>query len=641
MAVGVVIWCGTNDTFARGRWLIRSAMYARSRMSRRLLVVVVAGCYSSPPSAPAPIAARAPESPVVRRPLAAGVGETCARDAGGNVWCWGDLGNSTHHTHARPVQISGLPAVEGVAVATSGSCAWTRTGEVWCWADEPGDDGPVHVPPTRLVGLTGVAEVAVGDSYACARRRSGTIVCWNDVVRPTHITRIQDVHADELVLSDVACARAGHDVTCWKPGERPEVRPRLHGAISIAIDDATVFALLADHRVVSERLLADKEGPTAVAPHDAHAIAAGTERICALGHTVACWSIRDPSGTFVEVPALAGATDVTVGNSHACARIASGHAACWGDAEYLGDGRTYEVSPVTVVGVRDAVQVVVAHEATCVRRATGGVACWGRQLGAVGRDVIAGYHNVPVDIPGIRDAIDLAVAWHGACVRQRGGDVTCWTDTVAGPPVIDKVAAFAGATRLLLEPASRCALVGKGVTCGFGALSAVLPSGVREVWLGFERVCARYPDNRVRCTHANDPAVTLEADVASVGFGLMDTCQVSTAGAVACRRALGDPPSPVSGLPAPAIAVTGAQLDVCALLRDGRVACWDEPEENTGPREAKLLPGISDAVEIAGDTFNGCVRHANGTVSCWGVHTFVGDGKGGDITTPVVLPLAL
>jgi alpha-tubulin suppressor-like RCC1 family protein len=75
-----------------------------------------------------------------------------------------------------------------------------------------------------------------------------------------------------------------------------------------------------------------------------------------------------------------------------------------------------------------------------------------------------------------------------------------------------------------------------------------------------------------------------------------------------------------------------------AVTRDGRVFTWNGvPRPATNP--ATQVPGITDAVEVAGGSGFGCVRRSGGAVSCWGANTNgqLGNASTTASTTPVAV----
>ncbi|HET7543435.1 MAG TPA: hypothetical protein VFK05_26360 [Polyangiaceae bacterium] len=115
-------------------------------------------------------AAICPDTSLVRRPparvaglhdvtqLAAGAYHTCALQADGTVWCWGNnrkgqLGDGTTTTHPTPTQVSSLGAAAvKLSASVSQSCAVLADGTLWCWgsAETPAYDAPVQTAPAQL-----------------------------------------------------------------------------------------------------------------------------------------------------------------------------------------------------------------------------------------------------------------------------------------------------------------------------------------------------------------------------------------------------------------------------------------------------------------------------------------------------------
>ncbi len=127
---------------------------------------------------------------------------------------------------------------------------------------------------------------------------------------------------------------------------------------------------------------------------------------CALAEgQVRCWirtfldmpiGIPDPR----PVPGLEGAVAVDIGHSFGCAVLGSGGARCWGrnHSGQLGNGTTDEserrdrlvLPPTRVRALRDVVEVTTGDRFACARVRSGHVACWGDnaegQLGVPGID---------------------------------------------------------------------------------------------------------------------------------------------------------------------------------------------------------------------------------------------------------------
>jgi hypothetical protein len=125
-----------------------------------------------------------------------------------------------------------------------------------------------------------------------------------------------------------------------------------------------------------------------------------------------------------------------------------------------------------------------------------------------------------------------------------------------------------------------------------------------------------------------------------------DICAIRADASVVCWQS-GRETQPLAGL----VGETPTQIDAgrahtCARLDSGRVACWGQNGEGqVGDgtrelrREAVLVSGLEDAVEIATGSHHSCARHRDGGVSCWGSNDHGQLGrKGGARTRPARVP---
>jgi len=131
--------------------------------------------------------------------ISAGYYYVCAVLATGAVKCWGSndfgqLGNGTFKSTARPTTVSGVSGAVGIAAGEDHACALSRAGTVTCWGYDQwgqigsrpnvtpttncGDGSPCHPVPVAVKGLSGVAAIAAGFKHTCARMQTGSVRCW-------------------------------------------------------------------------------------------------------------------------------------------------------------------------------------------------------------------------------------------------------------------------------------------------------------------------------------------------------------------------------------------------------------------------------------------------------------------------------
>ena len=135
---------------------------------------------------------------------------TCALDATGQAWCWGDnyVGmtgtGSTDAVVDHPMPVQGglrfrmlfAPGMFG----TGNTCGVTVAGEAYCWGMNNSyailgtGDTQSRTAPTRVPGLPPLQSMAVGYSSSCGLAEDGTAWCWGD----NSDRQIADTSADLL-----------------------------------------------------------------------------------------------------------------------------------------------------------------------------------------------------------------------------------------------------------------------------------------------------------------------------------------------------------------------------------------------------------------------------------------------------------
>ncbi|MCX6387449.1 MAG: hypothetical protein NTX07_01810 [Solirubrobacterales bacterium] len=257
---------------------------------------------------------------------------TCLLLKNGRVVCWGQgnygqLGDGTWVSKAKPVSVSGITSAKQVSAGPVHSCAVLSGGTVKCWgANGNGQLGngktSSSASPVTVTGLTGVKEVATGQWHTCALLTSGSIKCWG------------------------------------------------YG-FGGQLGNGTA--------VVSQLTPVTVSGITGATD-----ISAGSQFTCAIvSARVKCWGFGFNMSSLVPgyVNGITGgAAQVSASLAHGCATLTSGSIKCWGTGGYgqLGNGTTPNNSPaVTVTGISTAKQVAAGGVHSCAVLKSGTVRCWG------------------------------------------------------------------------------------------------------------------------------------------------------------------------------------------------------------------------------------------------------------------------
>ncbi|MBL9106688.1 MAG: hypothetical protein JNL82_37550 [Myxococcales bacterium] len=171
---------------------------------------------------PDPVAVSVSTAAIVE--LAAGAAHTCARDAAGDVYCWGDttrgqLGfvEDDPGAYASPTAIDlGGPAID-LAASDDYTCAALAGGEVRCWGDNTLHafaDATAVLPPTSVPELQGAAQVVAGRRHVCTLRGDGSARC-----RASDLQEHAQSDCDGLCAGPYDRIAAGGFHTCaWASG---------------------------------------------------------------------------------------------------------------------------------------------------------------------------------------------------------------------------------------------------------------------------------------------------------------------------------------------------------------------------------------------------------------------------------------
>ncbi len=368
---------------------------------------------------------------------------------------------------------------------------------------------------------------------------------------------------------------------------------------------------------------------------------------------------------------------VVAGANHTCALLSSGAIRCWGSGangrlgynstNSVGDGIGAAITSAGDVPLGGlAIQISAGNGHTCAVLATGGVRCWG-----VGGSGQLGYNNAlnvgdsagtsilaAGDVPLGGSATQVAAGFLHTCALLVGGAVRCWGSGSNGPLGYNNGASVgdgvglaitaAGdvplggiATQISVSNTVSCALlttgavrcwgfggggvlgynnintVGAGVTAIIAAGDVPLGGSATRIFTGGSHTCALLTTGGVRCWGAGANGRLGYNALANVGDGI--GVSIITAGDVA-----------TGGI---ATEVSVGSQHTCALLNSGALRCWGNGTDGrlgynsvnaVGDGIGFSIVGAGDiplggtAMRVSAGELHSCALLTTGAIRCWG-----------------------
>jgi alpha-tubulin suppressor-like RCC1 family protein len=404
--------------------------------------------------------------------ISAGHDHTCAVD-GGAVYCWGhngsgELGNNSTANSPVPVAVTtgGTPlsgkTINQITAGYETSCALDSAGLAYCWGHNAYGqlgNGSTTSPQTTATAVTtsGVlsgktlSQLSAGQYFMCTVGTGGAIFCWgaNGSGRLGNPSTTANSSVPEAVTAPRAttiaagyrhsCAIRAGLAYCWGDNTVGDLGRGTTGGTS------NVPGAVSTSGVLSGKTLTQIE--------------AGQDFTCALDTAGAayCWGFNaygqlgNNSTTNSNVPVqvtttgtpLAGKTltEITVGNSYACALDTAGKAYCWGynGEGQLGNGTTTTpqttataVSTSGVLSGKTLVQVSAGYDHSCAVDSAGVAYCWGYNgYGGLGNNNTT-QQNSPVAVTTAstplagKTVASIAAGNYFTCALDTAGLGYCW-----------------------------------------------------------------------------------------------------------------------------------------------------------------------------------------------------------------------
>jgi hypothetical protein len=414
--------------------------------------------------------------------ISAGGSDSCAIESG-KAYCWGDngegqLGDGSIATSSRPVAVDTSGALAGKTLteisagSDSDTCALDAVGAAYCWGDNQLNalgagstvsysDVPVAVDTSGVLAGKVLTKISTGDAHTCVLDSTGTAYCWGnngsgelgDGSRVTPdvpmavdtsglpagqvLTQISAGQSDTCALDTAGAAY------CWGSIPRSPPGGTVASDVPVAVDTSGVLA-----GKTLTQISAGFEELTCAVDSSGAAYCWGNNAFGALGGGEAGLSGNPVAVDTSGVLAGKTLTEVSAGDGfQACAVDSAGAAYCWGSNQYgkLGNGSVTDSSvPVAVAASgaltgRTLVGVSAGGQDTCAMDAGGDIYCWGYNGdGELGDNrtgppsdvpVLAGPH-APTSVTATPGHGSAAVSWT-APGDLDGGTLTGYTATAS------------------------------------------------------------------------------------------------------------------------------------------------------------------------------------------------------------------
>jgi alpha-tubulin suppressor-like RCC1 family protein len=380
---------------------------------------------------------------------------------------------------------------------------------------------------------------------------------------------------------------------------------------------------------------------------------------CAVTNTnnVVCWHGDGTTGTFTtpQPVGISNAKQVVVGKDNSgCALLLSGEVQCWG---WLGSS-TGSSTPTTMVIEPGHLVTSIsgAWSTACAITDDKNLWCWGDDsMGQTGQSIPAGSSSAflfqqPQLVPGISDLKQVSVGqdpltggntWGvgtETCAVTNTGEIYCWGTSTHG--AIGTSSGAATSTPQLIQ----------------------LPGNLSANLIGTNNLqtCAAASDGSLYCwgsfgilSDSNVPALqATSADIPDAPFApTLSGASYVGGQATASWQGSADASSPAqtayqmsarfSGATSTIVEMATTSWSRCAVLSDGTVACWGDnfwygftPVGKFGTAATRysdvpvLVPGITNAVQVAIGIDFACALLGDSSVTCWGLNNYGQLGRG-------------
>jgi alpha-tubulin suppressor-like RCC1 family protein len=372
---------------------------------------------------------------------------------------------------------------------------------------------------------------------------------------------------------------------------------------------------------------------------------------------------RDLTTFDLAIGSCPGAwSSITMGGNNTCGLSSGGAAWCWGDDTFaeVCDGTSAAaplLSPVRAGGTLTFTQLATGGVSTCGLATDGKTWCWGGDdHGQVGTSNATASGSFPIQttpvqrFPG-RPFSQITVGRDHACGLAAGGVAYCWGDNTYGelgcaPADVNCMSGDSGGNSPVVAAESftwigagqnfTCALdtLGKAWCWGENGHGECATGGVGGTVSAPSRITGGLTFNQLSVGPSGACGIATDGFLYCWGVnngGATDACCTVIAVAAPGKVALPGGASPAS--------VSAGFVNSCAVSTTGALYCWGTnrfgamglgSSVDSGPWTPTLIPNLPTIASVTALNYSACAVATDGRRFCWG---FNGYGQLGDGTT--------
>lgn len=365
----------------------------------------------------------------------AGYGRACAVQEGGKVYCWGsnangEVGDASLFGSTVPVRVPDVSDAIDVVSGSNHSCALHDSGKVTCWGkDDQGqlgfDSDEAMSGPVELSAISEVAQLSAKANLTLAVKEDQTVRAWGtglsgalEAVEVQNVSGLQEVVSVSLGMNHVCAIHENGTLSCWGDNECSQAGPDVNEVDQVnSPEELTEFS-------------------------SADGFAGGQCHSCVLfNDEVWCWgghglgeagSAGGLSPAELAEKVTEGVTQIVSGLGHNLALTEDGQVLAWGHNELgqlgyavVGFPNSSAAQPVHDLGAALAIAAGETH--SCAVLETGEAACWGENsTGQLGRGVVSDYEVDAEVVDGLSDVVKMSAGAAHTCALHQDGAISCW-----------------------------------------------------------------------------------------------------------------------------------------------------------------------------------------------------------------------